>query len=60
MNNMCEICLDSIGKTIPHNCQEDDELKWWIQKKKKKWNSNYLEYYSQSKKVTSISNLQNR
>jgi len=22
---MCEICLDSIGRTIPHNCQEEDE-----------------------------------
>ena len=25
MYNMCEICLDSIGRTIPHNCQEYDE-----------------------------------
>ena len=25
MYNMCEICLDSIGRTIPHNCQEEDE-----------------------------------
>ena len=23
---MCEICLDSIGRTIPHNCQEYDEF----------------------------------
>ena len=24
---MCEICLDSIGRTIPHNCQEYDEFR---------------------------------
>jgi len=23
---MCEICFDSIGRTIPHNCQEYDEF----------------------------------
>ncbi len=26
MYNICEICLDSIGRTIPHNCQEHDEF----------------------------------